>query len=63
MVHPIFLYTPYRPDVPTHVLGVVALVHFLVTIYAHGRQQEWTYRLDFLWKAQVGLDSSSSSIH
>ncbi|OWF39366.1 Ca(2+)/calmodulin-responsive adenylate cyclase-like [Mizuhopecten yessoensis] len=39
-----------RPVIPTHVIGIVVLVAFMVMLYLQGRQQEWTARLDFLWK-------------
>nr|AQT03385.1 adenylate cyclase [Perinereis aibuhitensis] len=41
------------PDIPTHIKGIVAMISFLLTLYMHGRHQEWTYRLDFLWKNQA----------
>ncbi|XP_052094774.1 adenylate cyclase type 1-like [Mytilus californianus] len=43
----------YRPVIPTHVIGAVVLIVFMVTLYLQGRQQEWTSRLDFLWKTQA----------
>ncbi|GAB1599505.1 uncharacterized protein LOC115219753, partial [Argonauta hians] len=39
--------------IPTDVIGIVALSIFIITFYVHGRKQEWTYRLDFLWKTQA----------
>ncbi|CAI9735925.1 adenylate cyclase type 1-like [Octopus vulgaris] len=39
--------------IPTDVVGIVALIIFIITFYVHGRKQEWTYRLDFLWKTQA----------
>ena len=41
------------PVVPTHVEGIVTLVIFTLGLFVQGRQQEWTNRLDFLWKIQV----------
>lgn len=43
-----------RAVVPTEVLGVVYILVFLLAVVAHGRQVEWTARLDFLWQCQVG---------
>lgn len=43
-----------RPAIPNHIMGNVVLVIFTLALFIHGRQQEWTYRLDFLWKSQVG---------
>uniref|UniRef100_A0A0K8SE29 adenylate cyclase n=1 Tax=Lygus hesperus TaxID=30085 RepID=A0A0K8SE29_LYGHE len=39
--------------VPTHVLSVVYIIMFLLAVAIHGRQVEWTARLDFLWKIQA----------
>ena len=41
--------------VPTHVEGIVTLLIFTLGLFVQGRQQEWTNRLDFLWKIQVTL--------
>ena len=41
------------PVVHTHVVGIVTLIIFTVALFVQGRQQEWTNRLDFLWKIQV----------
>lgn len=38
---------------PTRVTGVVVLIVFMLTLYLQGRQQEWTSRIDFLWKSQA----------
>ncbi|XP_063232754.1 Ca(2+)/calmodulin-responsive adenylate cyclase isoform X3 [Bacillus rossius redtenbacheri] len=39
--------------VPQHALGVVHILMFLFAIVIHGRQVEWTARLDFLWQIQA----------
>lgn len=39
--------------VPLHVLAVVGIVHMLMAVLIHGRQVEWTARLDFLWSLQA----------
>lgn len=39
--------------IPTHVLGVVYVLMFLLAVIIHGRQVEWTARLDFLWQIQA----------
>ncbi|XP_050418013.1 adenylate cyclase type 1 [Patella vulgata] len=41
------------PIVPSNVIGIVVLIIFMITLYIQGRQQEWTSRLDFLWKVQA----------
>ncbi|KAK8769032.1 hypothetical protein V5799_014502 [Amblyomma americanum] len=39
--------------VPLHVLAVVGIIHMLMAVLIHGRQVEWTARLDFLWSLQA----------
>lgn len=39
--------------VPLHVLAVVGIIHMLMAVLIHGRQVEWTARLDFLWNLQA----------
>lgn len=39
--------------VPLHILSVVGIVHVLLAVLIHGRQVEWTARLDFLWNVQA----------
>ncbi|XP_050719596.1 Ca(2+)/calmodulin-responsive adenylate cyclase-like isoform X3 [Eriocheir sinensis] len=39
--------------VPTDALAVVYILLFLLAVIAHGRQVEWTARLDFLWQCQA----------
>lgn len=38
---------------PAHVLGVVQVLMFVLAVLLHGRQVEWTARLDFLWQVQA----------
>ncbi|CAH1788384.1 unnamed protein product [Owenia fusiformis] len=42
-----------KADVPTHLSGVLALFLVLLALFLHGRQIEWIYRLEFMWKAQA----------
>ncbi|KAF4516837.1 hypothetical protein B566_EDAN006232 [Ephemera danica] len=39
--------------IPQHVLAVVQVLMFLLAVLIHGRQVEWTARLDFLWQMQA----------
>ncbi|KAL1138220.1 hypothetical protein AAG570_009911 [Ranatra chinensis] len=39
--------------VPTHLFSVVYVLMFLLAVLIHGRQVEWTARLDFLWQIQA----------
>ncbi|CAG0881640.1 unnamed protein product [Cyprideis torosa] len=40
-------------DVQSKVNGLVFLCLFLISVILHGRQMEWTSRLDFLWQIQA----------
>lgn len=48
-----FLCVFCRSVVPLHVLAVVCITHMLMAVLIHGRQVEWTARLDFLWNVQA----------
>ncbi|XP_017782310.1 PREDICTED: Ca(2+)/calmodulin-responsive adenylate cyclase-like, partial [Nicrophorus vespilloides] len=39
--------------IPAHVLSVVQVLMFVLAVLLHGRQVEWTARLDFLWQIQA----------
>ncbi|XP_013391106.1 uncharacterized protein LOC106159379 isoform X2 [Lingula anatina] len=39
--------------IPTNVVGVIVLIHFALALFVHGRQDEWTHRMDYLWKTQA----------
>ncbi|XP_076265179.1 adenylate cyclase rutabaga isoform X5 [Rhynchophorus ferrugineus] len=43
----------YRSVIPAHVLSVVEVLMFVLAVLLHGRQVEWTARLDFLWQVQA----------
>ncbi|XP_023225852.1 Ca(2+)/calmodulin-responsive adenylate cyclase-like isoform X1 [Centruroides sculpturatus] len=38
---------------PHHIIGVIVILHFMLAVLIHGRQVEWTARLDFLWNVQA----------
>lgn len=48
----IFMYAS-SSIVPIHVLSVVQVLMFVLAVLLHGRQVEWTARLDFLWQVQA----------
>ncbi len=52
-----------RELVRSHVWGIVTMLHFVLMMYVHARQQEWTHRLDFLWKSQVPKSSAFVCLH
>jgi len=39
--------------VPAHLVAVVQVLMLLLAVIIHGRQVEWTARLDFLWQIQA----------
>ncbi|XP_074029785.1 adenylate cyclase rutabaga isoform X3 [Leptinotarsa decemlineata] len=39
--------------IPIHVVSVVEVLMFVLAVLLHGRQVEWTARLDFLWQIQA----------
>ncbi|GFS18456.1 adenylate cyclase [Elysia marginata] len=41
-----------NPPVPTDIYGILAFVMFLLGFSLQNREQEWTLRLDYLWKSQ-----------
>ncbi|XP_045474038.1 Ca(2+)/calmodulin-responsive adenylate cyclase-like isoform X4 [Harmonia axyridis] len=41
------------PVIPLHVMSVVQVIMFVLAVLLHGRQVEWTARLDFLWQVQA----------
>ncbi|XP_074658999.1 adenylate cyclase type 1-like [Tubulanus polymorphus] len=56
ITHPIVFATYdklHSPYIPSHAVGIVALIQFLVLLFVHSRQQEWTHRLDHLWQTQA----------
>ncbi|XP_044734406.1 Ca(2+)/calmodulin-responsive adenylate cyclase isoform X3 [Chrysoperla carnea] len=42
-----------RSVIPHHVLAIVYVMMFFLAVIIHGRQVEWTARLDFLWQIQA----------
>ncbi|CAG0878524.1 unnamed protein product [Darwinula stevensoni] len=42
-----------KGEVPVQVLSVVHLLMFVISVLIHGKQVEWTGRLDFLWQTQA----------
>ncbi|KAJ6225324.1 hypothetical protein RDWZM_003869 [Blomia tropicalis] len=48
----------FEYDIPLHVTGPLVIAHFAFAILIHGRQVEWTARLDFLWNSQANEEKS-----
>lgn len=47
------LFSYLGPVIPLHVMSVVQVMMFVLAVLLHGRQVEWTARLDFLWQVQA----------
>ena len=47
-----------RSVVPSDILAIMAIIHFVMALLIHGRQVEWTARLDFLWNLQANEEKS-----
>ncbi|KAL3268541.1 hypothetical protein HHI36_007649 [Cryptolaemus montrouzieri] len=41
------------PVIPLHVISAVQVIMFVLAVLLHGKQVEWTARLDFLWQVQA----------
>lgn len=48
--------------VPLHLIAAIVIGHFVLVVLTHGRQVEWTARLDFLWNLQVRLPAHLSPL-
>lgn len=47
------IFSPFRNNIPLTIIGPLVILHFALAILLHGRQVEWTARLDFLWNHQA----------
>uniref|UniRef100_A0A182JI16 adenylate cyclase n=1 Tax=Anopheles atroparvus TaxID=41427 RepID=A0A182JI16_ANOAO len=48
--------------IPLHTISVARILIFMIAILAHGRQVEWTARLDFLWQLQASQEKKEMSV-
>ncbi|XP_058443634.1 Ca(2+)/calmodulin-responsive adenylate cyclase [Malaya genurostris] len=48
--------------IPLHTISLARIVIFMIAILAHGRQVEWTARLDFLWQLQASQEKKEMSV-
>ncbi|XP_055591200.1 Ca(2+)/calmodulin-responsive adenylate cyclase isoform X2 [Uranotaenia lowii] len=48
--------------IPLHTISLARIIIFMVAILAHGRQVEWTARLDFLWQLQASQEKKEMSV-
>lgn len=57
---PFFL--TFRSTIPLHLIALARILIFMIAILAHGRQVEWTARLDFLWQLQASQEKREMSV-
>ncbi|XP_065083332.1 Ca(2+)/calmodulin-responsive adenylate cyclase isoform X2 [Ochlerotatus camptorhynchus] len=48
--------------IPLHTISLARIIIFMIAILAHGRQVEWTARLDFLWQLQASQEKKEMSV-
>ncbi|GAB0099365.1 Adenylate cyclase [Sergentomyia squamirostris] len=48
--------------IPLHTISLARIVIFMVAILAHGRQVEWTARLDFIWQLQASQEKKEMAV-
>jgi adenylate cyclase 1 len=49
-------------SVPLHTISLARIVIFMIAVLTHGRQVEWTARLDFLWQLQASQEKREMSV-
>lgn len=49
-------------SIPLHTISLARIVIFMIAILAHGRQVEWTARLDFLWQLQASHEKREMAV-
>lgn len=48
--------------IPLHMISMARIVIFMIAILAHGRQVEWTARLDFIWQLQASQEKKEMAV-
>lgn len=51
-----------QSTIPLHTVSLARIVIFMIAILAHGRQVEWTARLDFLWQLQASHEKREMAV-
>ncbi|KAJ6638235.1 Ca(2+)/calmodulin-responsive adenylate cyclase [Pseudolycoriella hygida] len=49
-------------SIPLHTISLARIAIFMIAILAHGRQVEWTARLDFLWQLQASHEKREMAV-
>ncbi|XP_055713840.1 Ca(2+)/calmodulin-responsive adenylate cyclase isoform X2 [Phlebotomus papatasi] len=52
----------FHAIIPLHTISLARIIIFMVTILAHGRQVEWTARLDFIWQLQASQEKKEMAV-
>ena len=48
--------------IPLHFVSIAQIIIFMIAVLTHGRQVEWTARLDFLWQLQASQEKREMSV-
>lgn len=51
-----------KAPIPLHIITIARIIIFMIAILAHGRQVEWTARLDFLWQLQASQEKKEMAV-
>lgn len=49
-------------SIPQHTITLLRIVLFMIAVLTHGRQVEWTARLDFLWQLQASHEKREMAV-
>lgn len=52
----------YRSVIPLNTITLLRIALFMIAILTHGRQVEWTARLDFLWQLQASHEKREMAV-
>lgn len=52
----------FNSVIPLHMISLARIVIFMIAILAHGRQVEWTARLDFIWQLQASQEKKEMAV-
>lgn len=49
-------------SIPQHTITLLRIALFMIAVLTHGRQVEWTARLDFLWQLQASHEKREMAV-
>lgn len=52
----------FSSKVPLSIISIAQIGIFMIAVLTHGRQVEWTARLDFLWQLQASQEKREMSV-